>query len=140
MINFPTTVIDDYFEDPHGVYKLAQSDKITWFRSGNGAWPGVRSQPIHELDNAFFTYMMKKFLYTFYTHDNLMKSNFSFEATSFFQRIEGDWSTGWIHSDHPDICTKIIYLTPNANPESGTSIYSKKSLNTESKWEDVKQA
>ena len=31
MINFPTTVIDDYFEDPHGVYKLAQSDKITWF-------------------------------------------------------------------------------------------------------------
>lgn len=140
MINFPTTVIDDYFEDPHGVYKLAQSDKITWFRSGNGAWPGVRSQPIHELDNAFFTYMMKKFLYTFYTHDNLMKSNFSFEATSFFQRIEGDWSTGWIHSDHPDICTKIIYLTPNANPESGTSIYSKKSLNTESKWEDIKQA
>ena len=67
MINFPTTVIDDYFEDPHGVYKLAQSDRITWYRSGNGAWPGVRSQPIHELDNAFFTYMMKKFLYTFYT-------------------------------------------------------------------------
>ena len=81
MINFPTTVIDDYFEDPHGVYKLAQSDKITWYRSGNGRGCVL---PIHELDNAFFTYMMKKFIHS-YTHDNLI--SLTLFRTTFLQRI-----------------------------------------------------
>ena len=38
---FPTTVVDDFFDNPHDVRKLALSTKF--YPNKDGRWPGARS-------------------------------------------------------------------------------------------------
>jgi uncharacterized iron-regulated protein len=52
----------------------------------------------------------------------------SWEVTMNFQLVPKDYDSGWIHSDENDSqITGIIYLSPNANLNGGTSIYRDKS-------------
>ena len=60
MINFPTTVIDNFFDNPDEVVKMAASDKIEWRPSPEGRFPGLRSQPLHMLDEEFWDYFLFK--------------------------------------------------------------------------------
>ena len=137
MIHFPTTVLNDFFEDPQGVIDISKSDKVVWTPSDNGAWPGTRSQPIHDLDKDLYIFLVKKYLTTFFNSEDM--STINFNATSIFHRIESKWESGWIHSDFPDIHTFIIYLTPNANPKSGTGLYTPKNIHMEVLHNDIKK-
>ena len=139
MIHFPTTVIDDFYDRPDDVVKMAQSDKIEWRPHESGNWPGVRSQPIHTLDMEFWSWTIKKYLNCFWPNEELTRMNIQFNATSFFQRIPSKYTQGWIHSDYPDIHTMIHYLTPDADPKSGTALYVPKNMNTSSKYNDWKR-
>jgi len=126
MIHFPTTVLNNFFEDPHGVIDIAKGDNINWLPAPEGAWPGVRSQPLHDIDRDLYIFIMKKYLTTFFDVEDM--STINFNATSIFHKIESKWESGWIHSDSPDIHTFIIYLTPNADPKSGTGLYTPKNI------------
>lgn len=139
MIHFPTTVIDNFFDAPDDVVKMAKSDKIEWRPHESGNWPGYRSQPIHLLDEEFWAWMQKKYFTSFWTNDEMNNQHIRFEATSFFQRIPSQYKHGWIHSDFPDMHTTIIYLTPDAHPKSGTSLYKPINMNTQCQFTDIKQ-
>jgi hypothetical protein len=139
MIHFPTNVIDNFCDNPDEVVKMAQSDKIEWHKHESGNWPGMRSQPLHILDKEFWANMIKKYLNVFWTNDEMNSQDIRFEASSFFQRISSEYTNGWIHSDFPDVHTTILYLTPNADPKSGTAIYMPRNINTQVKHTDMKQ-
>jgi len=132
MIHFPTTVLNNFFEDPHGVIDIAKGDSVVWSHSensnsqANGSWPGVRSQPLHEIDNDLYIYLMNKYLYTFFDDEDM--ATITYNAISVFHKIAPKWANGWIHNDFPDIHTFIIYLTPDADPKSGTGLYTPKNI------------
>lgn len=139
MIYFPTTVIDNFLSEPQGCIDLANSDRVQWSKNENGDWPGVRSQPLHEIDNDFWVHMMNKYFCAFWPNWLMKEQGINYRATSFFQRISSDYDTGWIHVDYPDIHTTILYLTPNADPSCGTSLYDKKSFTTAIQHTDIKR-
>ena len=54
MNYFPTTVIDNFFVEPHKVVDMTRQDNIVWNPATDGSWPGLRSQMVHEINSEFF--------------------------------------------------------------------------------------
>ena len=129
MLNFPTTIIDDFFENVDDVLNIAYSDKVDWKPAEDGSWPGIRSQKIVDIDSHFFHFYMKKFLNIYYTHEDIKEQDISFKSKSYFHRADPKVPSGYIHSDFPVCCTSLIYLTRNADVRAGTSFYTKKDIN-----------
>jgi hypothetical protein len=120
MIHYPITITDDFLEDPDYVVELSKT--ATYTNPDGGRWPGVRSQPLHDLDNDFYQYLMQRYYLMFFSHEELER-DWRARATSYFQRIPSNLDHGFIHHDHPKVHTFIIYLTPGADPESGTGFF-----------------
>ena len=120
----PLTVLDNFFDDPDKIRKWALQQE--YLPSKDGQWPGLRSKPLHELNAPFFHLVCRKFFSQFY--DILTTSEMSWEIKMYFQMVPKSYDSGWIHSDElGSQITGIIYLSPNADLNGGTSIYRNKS-------------
>ncbi len=106
--------IENFFNDPYKIIKIGNSFKY----SSQGAIRGIRSEPLHTLDQDLFETINLKIINNFYPNINLDKT--TYKAITYFQKNEYDINDGWIHND-PGLITAIIYLTPEET--SGTSIY-----------------
>lgn len=120
MINFPVTVIDNFFDNPDKIVEYALS--CEYQISENGEWPGKRTFPLHAINPEIFNLSVDKLISLFYT-ENL---NVAWSATTYFQLVDNNYSEGWVHKDLDYIITGIIYLNKNENIKSGTSIYRSK--------------
>ncbi len=118
----PLTVVDKFFEDPDSIREWALS--LPYYTDEKGRWPGGRTQALHEINPEFVDYFSKKFFSLFFNFE-LEKVNWAMDMC--FHQIDKSYGSGWIHQDESVRLAGIIYLTPNANPKSGTSLYSRKS-------------
>lgn len=123
MIRYPIIVRDDFFEDPDSIVELANSVD---YSINQDAWPGKRSAPLQEINQRFFDYFTSKVFECF----GLVPSGAEIEAM--FQKItpysQNKWdikNRGWIHLDSANsvVFGGIVYLTKNADKDTGTSIY-----------------
>ena len=113
---YPTIILDNFFEEPEKVIKLANSLKYT--EATFGQFPGVRSTPLH-LDNfLFFEKFGKKVLTVLYP--SIPEITFNCELS--FQKISKEYlNKGWVHKDLITDFTAIVYLSKHKN--CGTSIF-----------------
>lgn len=119
MHSFPVTVLDNFFDDPDKIRSWALQQEYT--PDPNGQWPGLRSKQIFELDQSFFHLFTRKVFSIFY---NLSTEDVNWFVSSNFQIVNKEYESGWVHTDEAiSQMTGIIYLNPNANLNSGTSIY-----------------
>jgi hypothetical protein len=114
----PTTVIDNFFEDPMLVRNFAL--KQSYHKDKNNNWPGERSESIVNLDKNFFGNTINKFLRLFYDLD---KTEVSWLAKAFFQKVDSKYNKGWVHQDRTAMISGIIYLNDIYVPNTGTTIY-----------------
>ena len=54
---FPITIIDDFYPDPDSIVDFAKSQKYA--PSPTGAWPGIRSESIQEINPNMYEYFCK---------------------------------------------------------------------------------
>jgi hypothetical protein len=123
--NFPTLVVDDFFDDPQRVEDLAYSLE---YHPTTGDWPGVRSKPLHEVAPEFFQYAGNRWMSLYFDYGN---SELRWDIEAYFQIIEpfdkehdSEYNQGWVHQDAHATCTSITYLSKNPTAEQGTSICS----------------
>lgn len=127
MINFPATCIDDFYDDPDWVRNLALSQQYE--AEPNSPYPGKRSPPIHIIDLNFFDVFCQKIFSIFFDLENMPYQLSWFVKTSFQlippydENPDSFKNTGWIHFDDNTVFAGVIYLTPNADLNSGTSLY-----------------
>ena len=112
----PTTVVDDFFDDPYMVTDFAKSQ--TYIRDEYNQWPGERTDSIHILNPVFFSNTINKFLSIFYPNN----VNVEWSGFGFFQRISDIYDQGWVHVDGT-LVTGIVYLNEHYNRDAGTTIY-----------------
>ncbi len=125
---FPLCV-DNFFDKPDTIREWANS--LPKERSVEGSWPGYRTAPLHEIDNEFHITLMLKVLSAYY---DLKYANVSWSSCRAHFQVIPKYSNedddvkniGWIHQDDGDELAGIIYLTPNADVNSGTSLFSLK--------------
>ena len=121
-MNIPLISFDNFYKDP---------DKIREYALGldfkaQGHFPGLRTDPIHELDEYMFTQMSSKFLSLI----TVPEEGFNGTITTAFQKIKSYHSEmasplnrGLIHNDTGCFCAGLVYLNPNPTLGSGTSLY-----------------
>lgn len=120
MINFPLTVIDNFLENPDKVRNFALHQEF--FKDDENKYPGMRTKPISEIDPFFCNEIIKK-VFSVYFNFNSEKLTWNVDAR--FQLTDSSYGEGWVHQDL-NKTTGLIYLSPNANLKSGTSIYKTK--------------
>jgi hypothetical protein len=130
--HFFPILVDNFFEDPEALVKLGKSlpKEIV------GRQPGKRSKQLWEIDQSLHNAIIRKTLSCYYDLDYVniswQNSNCSFHEIPRFSEDKNDIiNKGWIHQDAAVLGTDevagLIYLTPDIDPDSGTSLWSLKS-------------
>ena len=111
----PTSVIDGFFEDPYKVREFALVQNFS--PDPNKMWPGTRSDLLININANLHYYTIFKFLSIYYPIADIK----NYFAKAYFQKVNKDFKSGWVHKDN-DIITGIVYLNPDGDENSGTSI------------------
>ena len=114
---FPTTIIEDFFEDPYKVIELANSLEYYDSEEDNYAWPGKRSNPLYVLDYNLFNNTVLKVLSAYFPFAKFTYN----DARLHFQKISPVYESGWVHRDD-NTFTFIVYLNNTKTIDGGTSI------------------
>ena len=124
---FPTICVDNFFDDPQAIRDLAFS--LDFSESGK-AYPGKRTKPLHEVAPEYFTYFCRRLMGVFYDFkkfDNVSWNiSTAFQLTAPHKNNECVIDKGWVHRDTNTIFAGVIYLTPGASLDTGTSIFNPK--------------
>ena len=127
-IHFPLTIIDNYYSNPDDVRKYALSQK---FESNNeGKFPGIRTAFTLDSNPELHDLFCNKFMSTYY---DFSLCQAQWVITSQFQISEARHpdknnllNSGWQHRDTAALLAGVVYLSPDADPDAGTSMYEAK--------------
>ena len=136
--NRQTKFVDDFFNDPEALVDFGKS--LPKEVSSDGRWPGKRSKQLWEIDEVLHNTIVLKILNCYYDLDYLdiswSSAKTGFQEIPRFSKNKNDIrNKGWIHQD-TDLITGqkvelklagLIYLTPNIDLDSGTSLFDVKS-------------
>lgn len=115
-MNYPIICVDNFFKNFSSVVEWANTLE---YKSGNGKWPGKRTDFTYNLNKDFFYLSTSKMISILYPEEYL---NLKWVAKQCFQKINLEGS-GFIHQDIEEI-SSVVYLSNNIN--SGTNIYKAK--------------
>jgi hypothetical protein len=128
MKHFPLTILDGFYDNPNEILTLANS--FEYFKDPEGSFPGSRTLPLIALDKNLDAYCSARFLSMFFDLD---LAACSIQVLTQFQKVEPFSSDensvlndGWIHIDDAVVAAAVVYLTPDADPNCGTSFYTPK--------------
>lgn len=126
---FPTTCIDNFYNNPLSVVKLASSLE---YHDTHGSYPGKRTKPLHIISEDFFSTFTEKLFSVFFDYENYWVD---YKVITCFQKIipftnkdNDTLNSGWIHRDNGIFGAGVIYLNEKPTTKCGTSFYT---LNSE---------
>ena len=103
-MTYPITIVDDFFEDPDGIVDMA--NEFRYYNPNSGYF----GQKLHLLH-----YESVPEYWNLQCHFQLIKP--------FCDNKYSNKNRGWIHQDIDTFFGGIVYLTPNPEPDTGTSVY-----------------
>jgi Family of unknown function (DUF6445) len=133
-----TIVIDKFLPYPGVVREWAlqqefwNSEEYSKKFGKYSSWPGTRTDHVMTLDNDYANAVLSRFV-------DIVSKNFGIpsQATtikSTFQLCSAADGDSWIHQDNNVLVAGILYLSPDAPIDSGTTIYRCKD---QQKWLDL---
>lgn len=121
-MNFPITIVDNFFEDADKVRNYALSLDYNYPK---GYYPGFRTEQLLRVNRNFYEYLKSKILMCFF---NPYKDMLDVELECQFQYIPSYFEHGWIHQDidfNRRNLAGVIYLSPDPPENTGTGFYKK---------------
>lgn len=137
---YPVTVIADFYENPDEIRKYALAQKYTYCHEIHGieyVFPGSRTKDLKDLSQSLYEKVCKKLISVFHIpeHDVMR-----WQINTSFQIVEGEYGHGLIHQDQNTVFAGVLYLTPDAPLDSGTSLFKKNANYDEDLyWQKVKE-
>lgn len=122
---FPVTVVDNFYKNPDKIREYALSLEYT--QSPTGHLAGKTSEFLHVVDKKFAEYCNARFLNLYFDYE--LTPEIGWNIYTFFNIIEpyGDKNSplnkSWVHMDQDALLAGVVYLSPNAYLDSGTSVY-----------------
>jgi hypothetical protein len=127
MNNFPSFCVDGFYEDPDYVRELALKEINENPIDVKGVYPGKRTRQLRDINSGLFDKFCHKFFSIFYDM-NFSRVRWLMDTT--FQLVEpfskdenSPINRGWVHLDGHVVCAGVVYLTPDININSGTSVF-----------------
>ena len=123
-MNFPTLCIDGFYDDPVEVYKYAK--QLYAEARNSSVIPVARTKNLQFINPKFHDSFCRRMLSLYFSDEPTS----NFRITTFFQYMknlpsEGTENCGGIHQDDNHcLLAGVVYLCPEADIKSGTSIFS----------------
>jgi len=138
---YPVTVISDFYEKPDEIRQYALRQKYTYRHELGAAldyvYPGSRTKELRELSFSLYEKICKKLISVFHIPEHDLMQ---WQIHTSFQIVEGEYGHGLIHQDQNTVFAGVLYLTPNAPLDSGTSLFRKNaSYDEELYWKIIKE-
>lgn len=120
---YPVAVVENYYQDPDAIRKFALAQQYEFLSDRKNAqyvYPGSRTKDIVDIDKNMHTEMLKKFISVFHNSEyDIMR----WAISTNFQSVTAEYGDGVIHTDHDTILAAVIYLSPDAPLNAGTSLF-----------------
>ena len=132
MFPFFSVSVDEFFSNPDEIVEYSNS--LQKYPQTSGEWPGVRSDPLCDINPTLNTSILKKIFSCYFGNENVSceSSSIYFQEIQRFHEHKDDVrNRGWIHSDTNAELAGLIYLSPNIDPDSGTSLFNGVDLDSE---------
>lgn len=131
---YPVTIVENFYENPNAIRKFALAQEYKFCHeipNVKYVFPGCRTKELFELDQKLYEKICKKLISVFHNteHDHMR-----WAISTSFQSVSAEYNQGVIHSDHNTIFAAVLYLTPDAPLNSGTSLYKKNKTFNEKKY------
>ena len=131
---YPVTVINNFYDNPDAIRQFALAQKYKFRHEEEDldyVYPGCRTQDLLNLDSKLQAIVLKKLISIFHIaeHDVMR-----WVISSSFQSVSEIYKKGLIHVDNRSIFAGVLYLTPNAPLDAGTSIYRKNATFSKEKY------
>ena len=133
LVLFPTVVVDDFFSDPDDVVKFGHSLGLKDYVLG---YPGRRTHSLNKTHPSFANALMKKIFSVYFSDPSKVScetASITFQLIpKFSENKEDSRNAGWVHKDAHGVrscrnkLSGVIYLTPNSQLKTGTSIFNVK--------------
>jgi hypothetical protein len=134
---YPVAIIENFYEDPDAIREFALKQKYTFCHERDNVeyvYPGSRTKDIFDLDPALQAKICNKLVSVFHNREyDIMRWGISTN----FQSVTKEYKEGVIHTDTNTIFAGVLFLTPNALLDSGTSLYRKSPSFDEKKYESA---
>lgn len=134
---YPVTVVENFYDDPDTIRKFALAQKYQFLEDRKDAkyvYPGSRTKDIYDLDAKLQEKICKKLVSVFHIHEHdLMR----WAISTSFQSVTEEYGQGVIHTDSNTIFAGVLYLTPHAPLNSGTSLYKKGATFDAKKYQEI---
>ena len=134
VVKFFPISVDNFFDNPDKIVRYAKS--LPKEPDPDGYSPGKRSDLLWKIDKELNDAILLKILSCYY---DLSYQTFTwkfgdllFQEIPAFSKNKNDVrNRGWIHFDDPDKyeVAGLIYLTPDIDPDTGTSLFTLKKQN-----------
>ena len=122
---YPVTVIENFYENPDAIRQFALAQEYTFCRDRLNleyVYPGCRTKDLVDIDAKLHEKICKKLVSVFHNseHDTMR-----WAISTSFQSVAQDFNEGVIHTDHNTVFAGVLYLSPNAPLNAGTSLFRK---------------
>lgn len=120
---YPVTIIEDFYVTPDKVRNYALQQEYTFCRDRENleyVYPGSRTKDLFDLDAKLHEKICKKLISVFHnTEHDYMR----WALSTNFQSVTRAFGSGVLHTDQNAIFAGVLYLSPDAPLNSGTSLY-----------------
>jgi Family of unknown function (DUF6445) len=132
---YPVAIIENFYEKPDAIRKFALAQKYTYCQDRENleyVYPGGRTKDLFDLDKEMHEKICKKLVSVFH---NAEYDYMQWAISTSFQVVGEEYKQGVIHTDHNTIFAAVLYLTPDAPLNSGTSLFKKNKTFDENKYQ-----
>ena len=134
---YPVTIIENFYENPDAIRKFALAQEYTFCHDRLNmeyVYPGSRTKDLFDLDSKLHEKICKKLVSVYHNAEyDLMR----WAISTSFQSVSADYGQGVIHTDHNTVFAAVLYLTPDAPLNSGTSLFKKNKTFDEKKYQQA---
>ena len=137
---YPVAIIENFYHDPDAMRQFAMAQEYTFCHDVKDikyVYPGSRTKDLFDIDAKLHEQICKKLVTVFHNseHDTMR-----WLISSSFQSVTAEYGQGVIHTDHNTVFAGVLYLSPDAPLNAGTSLFRKSKTFDEAKYQQALDA
>jgi Family of unknown function (DUF6445) len=131
---YPVTILENFYEKPDEVRRFALSQKYKYrhqMKEVSYVFPGCRTKDLFVINKPLFESANKKIISLFHGDQDITR----WAISTSFQSVSEKFGEGVIHTDQNTVFAAVLYLTPDAPLDSGTSLFKPNAKFDQEKYE-----
>ena len=134
---YPVAIIENFYEKPDVIREFALKQEYIYCSEREDieyVYPGGRTKDIFDLDKNLQADICKKLVSVFHNSEHDVMQ---WAISTNFQSVTKEYKEGVIHTDQNTIFAGVLYLSPDAPLNSGTSLYRKSASFNQEKYKEA---